>query len=382
MRILHTSDWHVGKTIRGRSRADEHTAVLGEIAGIAAADAVDLVLVTGDLFDTAAPTAESERIVYRALLDLAATGATVIVLGGNHDNDRRLQAVEPVLDLGRIITRAMVAKADEGGVVEVQSPAGETALVAVVPFLSQRYVVRADELMRGEAATHITAYAERVRLIVEQLCRGFRDDTINLIAAHLFVDGAAMGGGERPAHTVLDYAVAGTAFPGSAHYVALGHLHRAQQVPSPAKAWYAGSPLQLDFGETNDEKCVLVVDAAPGKPARVERRPLAAGRRLRTVKGSLAELAGLEAGDDYLRVVVREPARAGLGDDVRALFSEAVEVLVEAPEAAGGAEAGAAGRRSGRSPHDLFADYLAERSIDDARVTRLFAELLEESGAA
>ena len=88
MRILHTSDWHVGKTIRGRSRADEHIAVLAEIAAIASAEDVDLVLVTGDLFDTAAPTAESERIVYRALLDLAATDATVIVLGGNHDNDR------------------------------------------------------------------------------------------------------------------------------------------------------------------------------------------------------------------------------------------------------------------------------------------------------
>src|SRR5213079_1851791 len=111
------------------------------------------------------------------------------------------------------------------------------------------------------------------------------------------------------------------------HYVALGHLHRAQPVPSPSKAWYAGSPLQLDFGETADEKCVLVVEAEPGKPARVEPRPLKSGRRLRTLRGTLAELAGLDTGDDYLRVVVRESARAGLGDDVRALFPDAVEVM-------------------------------------------------------
>ena len=383
MKILHTSDWHVGKTIRGRSRIEEHVAVLGEIAAIAADEAVDLVLVTGDLFDTAAPTAEAERVVYRALLDLAATDATVVVLGGNHDNDRRLQAVEPLLSLGRVITRAFVAKPDDGGVVSVTSRRGESARVAVVPFLSQRYVVRADELMRGEAATHATAYAERVRMILDLLCAGFRTDTVNVVAAHLFVDGATMGGGERAAHTILDYAVPATALPASAHYVALGHLHRAQAVPAPTKAWYAGSPLQLDFGETADEKCVLLVEAEAGKPARVEPRPLASGRRLRTITGSLADLAGLETGDDYLRVIVREPARAGLGEDVRALFPEAVEVLVRAPDATeGDSDASPRSRRSGRSPHDLFADYLAERDVDDPRLGVLFAELLEETHAS
>src|SRR5436189_824632 len=141
MRILHTSDWHVGKTLRGRSRAAEHEAVLAEIAAVASEHLVDLVLVTGDLFDTAAPTADAERIVYRALLDLQATGATVIVLSGNHDNERRLQAVEPILGLGHVITRASVVRAEEGGVVTVMARDGERgrggqARVALLPFLS------------------------------------------------------------------------------------------------------------------------------------------------------------------------------------------------------------------------------------------------------
>src|SRR5262249_17856292 len=96
MKIIHTSDWHVGRTLRGRSRADEHEAVLAEVARLARSENAALVLVTGDLFDTAAPAADAERIVYQALLDLAATGATVVVLAGNHDNERRLQAVEPL----------------------------------------------------------------------------------------------------------------------------------------------------------------------------------------------------------------------------------------------------------------------------------------------
>ena len=109
MRFLHTADWHVGRTIRGQSRADEHRAALAELAAVARDQEVDAVLVCGDVFDTAAPSPESEQIVYRALLDLASTGARVIVLAGNHDSDRRLQAVQPLIELGAVITRPVFA---------------------------------------------------------------------------------------------------------------------------------------------------------------------------------------------------------------------------------------------------------------------------------
>ena len=124
MKILHTSDWHVGRSIRGRSRASEHEAVLAEIGSIARAEEVDVVLVVGDLFESKAPTAESEEIVFRALLDLASTGATVVVVAGNHDSARRLEALQPLLELGRIVARPAAAEADEGGVVEVRSKDG------------------------------------------------------------------------------------------------------------------------------------------------------------------------------------------------------------------------------------------------------------------
>ena len=95
-KILHTSDWHVGKTIRGHNRSDEHRAVLAEITKVAAEYGVDVVVVAGDLFDTAAPSPESEEIVYSTLLALADTGATVAVISGNHDNAHRLRAVAPL----------------------------------------------------------------------------------------------------------------------------------------------------------------------------------------------------------------------------------------------------------------------------------------------
>lgn len=382
VRILHTSDWHVGKAIRGRSRAGEHQAVLAEIAGVAERQSVDLVIVAGDLFDTAAPTAEAERIVYRALLDLAAGGRPVVVIAGNHDSAQRLGAVAPLSEASGIHVASALRPPDDGGVLEIEAD-GARALLALVPFPSQRYVVTADALMTGDAADAHADYADRVGRIVAALTQGFRGDTINIVAAHLAVMGGVLGGGERGAHTVFDYWVPATAFPGSVQYVALGHLHRAQQVPGPAPLHYCGSPLQLDFGEKANEPVVHVVDVRPGVPAVVQAHPLAAGRRLRTLRGKLADVLdradGL--GDAHLRVVLDEPARAGLADEVRAAVPHAVEVVLGSRDG----DTDSDDRRHGnpdrlrRSPRDLLAEYLMEQDAHDDRILRLFDDLLDEA---
>ncbi len=382
MKLLHTSDWHVGKAMRGQSRADEHDAVLSEITAVAAAEAVDLVLVTGDLFETAAPSPESEAIVYRHLLGLAGTGARVVVIAGNHDNPRRLAAVTPLLELGRVTLLAEPARATEGGVLRFTTDGGEAVNLALLPFISQRGIVRADDLMAGQAADHSATYAERLRRLVAHLCEGLEGaDTVNVLAAHAMVAGGVLGGGERSAHTIFQYALPPSAFPGSLHYVALGHLHRTQSVPAASPAWYAGSPLALDFGEESDRKSVLVVEAVAGTPATVRPVELTAGRALRTVRGTLAELGGLagEVGDAWLRVEVDEPARAGLAEEVRALLPNAVAVSARPVEAAGGAERPA---RSGRTPEELFAEYLDEQGVDDDRLLALFRDLHDEVSEA
>ena len=382
MKLLHTSDWHVGRTIRGRTRAGEHEAVLAEIAAVAADHSVDLVVVAGDLFDTTAPTPESERIVYRALLDLEAT-APVMVLAGNHDNERRLQAVEPLLGRGRIVTAARFALPPEG-VAEIRTAAGEEVQVALLPFLSQRTALRADELMAQDASEHVQAYAQIVQDAIGRLSAAFRPGAVHVIAAHLFADGGLVGGSERLAHTVLGYAVSPHVFPPSAHYVALGHLHRPQSVGA-AFIRYAGSPLQLDFGEAGEAKSVTVVEASASTPARATQVPLTAGRRLRVVEGTLAQLRALadgdgkgdSVGDDHLKVVVREPARAGLADDVRCLFEHCVDVVVEAPAAIG--DGTARPSRRGKAPSELLHAYLQANTMDDARLEALFAGLLDEA---
>ncbi len=379
MRILHTSDWHVGKTIRGQSRLDEHRAVLAEIVDLARTEAVDVVLVAGDLYESAAPSAEAEQVVLAALLALRDTGATVVVIAGNHDNAGRFEAIRPVMAELGVTVLGNVVRPDAGGVLELTA-GGERAQVALLPFCSQRYSVRAAELMAADLAANVGLHAERLRAIVRALTADFAADTVNLLVAHCMVRGGRTGGGEREAQTAFeDYWLDASAFPPSASYVALGHLHLAQQVPAGPPTWYSGSPIQVDFGEAGAGKHVVVVDVGPGRPARVQEVPLAAGAELRTLTGSFEELRALaeveDLADTWLRVRVTDGARAGLAADVRALLGErVVEVRVEREDAPAADPA----RRSGRTPHDLFRAFLDDQGVEDPRIEALFARLLDE----
>lgn len=379
MRILHTSDWHVGKTIRGVSRLDEHRAVLAELVDLARTESVDLVVVAGDLYESAAPSAEAEQVVLAALLALRDTGATVVVIAGNHDNPGRFEAIRPLMAELGISVLGHVARPDAGGVVEVTAGA-ERAQVALLPFLSQRYSVRAAELMANDAAQNAGEYAARVRGVVEALTSGFGAGTVNLLVAHCMVRGGQTGGGERDAQTAFeDYWVDASSFPPTASYVALGHLHLAQVVPAGPPVRYSGSPIQVDFGEAGAGKHALIVDVEAGRPARVREVPLRAGAQLRTVTGTVEEIAALAATEDlgssWLRVRVTEPARAGLGDEVRALLGErAVEVRLERPDDPERHRV----VRAGRSPRDLFRAFLDEQGVEDDRLVALFEVLLDE----
>ncbi len=377
MRVLHTSDWHVGKTIRGHSRIEEHQAVLAEIVDIATREHVDLILVAGDLYESAAPSAEAESVVIEALLALR-TVAPVIAIAGNHDHAARFDAVRPMAEQLGIIVRGRVARPDDGGVVVVETASGERARIALLPFCSPRFSVRAADLLRLDAAAAHAEYADRLAGIVGALCADADPGAVNLLVAHCMVRGGLTGGGERAAQTAFEpYWLSGTAFPPSLAYAALGHLHLAQRVPTGAPAWYAGSPLQVDFGEAGAGKQVLIVDVTPTTPAAVRAVELTAGAELRTVSGSIAELEAMAAtdfGDAWLRVRVEDSGRAGLADDVRAwLGPRVVEVRVLRRDR----EPGAASQRRGRTPQELFGEFLRDEGVDDDRLGALFGELLD-----
>ena len=229
----------------------------------------------------AAPSPAAEEIVYRSLLDLADV-APVVIVAGNHDNPARLRAVAPLLSLGRVIVGATIARPDDGGILDLPDLA---VRIALVPFIGKRGIVRVEEILRLDQAERIGEYAERVSDILRALTAGMTPDTVNLVLSHLMVAGGVPGGGERTAH-LFDYSVPALSFPGHISYVALGHLHRPQKVPAPVPMWYSGSPLQLDFGEGEDRKAVVLVEAEPGLPVGITTRDLRGGRRLRTLRGN------------------------------------------------------------------------------------------------
>lgn len=381
MKLLHTSDWHVGKTIRGHSRGHEHQAVLDEIVALAGEHEVDAVIVAGDLYESAAPHPDAERLVYRTLLRLAETGAVVVVVAGNHDHARRLDAVAPVFGAtGEIHVVARPAPADSGGVHHLTTRSGERAQIACLPFVSQRGIVRAADLFDRAAFENTQAYQERIAAMLAALCTDFDSESVNVVVAHAFVVGGQLGGGERSAHVIDDYAIPSQAFPITASYVALGHVHRAQKIAAGAPLHYCGSPLQLDFGERPESKQVNLVEASPGVPARVTALPLRSGRRLVTLRGRLHELAERHRSGDidhdaWLRIELDEPGRAGLADEVREMFGErAVDVR---SSGVAGSSPRRRQSRQGRSPHELFAEFMAERGVDDDRLGKRFADLLD-----
>jgi len=379
MRFLHTSDWHVGKTLKGRSRLDEQRDVLREIVQIARAEQPDAVLIAGDLYDSAAPSAGAQRLVVDALMALARTGAEVLAIAGNHDHAATLDAYRALAGAAGITLLGAVRPADRGGVVRFAARStGEPVTVAALPFLSQRYAVKAAELVGQTAAQNAGGYDQLVRDVLGTLTAEFADDSVNLVMAHLTVTGGAFGGGERAAQSIFEYHVPASIFPPEAHYVALGHLHRRQALPAPCPVHYCGAPLAVDFGEQDNTSVVCLVEAAPGLPAKVTDIPITTGRRLRTLRGSVAELAALadQVGEDYLRVWVREPSRAGLRDEVLDLLPNALEVRID-PEFAAPVSGSrpAAGPGVERTPGELFADFLATRSVADPRVEALFARL-------
>ena len=377
MRFLHTSDWHVGKTLKGYDRLPEQREVLAEIVRIAVEQRVDAVLVAGDLYETATPGAEAQQLVVRTLLALRDTGARVVAIAGNHDHAPTLDAYRPLAGAAGITLVGRVRRPADGGVVAFDTADGTPVRIAALPFLSQRYAVRAAQLLDQTPAENTAGYDAWVRSVIRSLSGGFAPDAVNVVLAHLTVTGAAMGGGERQSQSIFEYHVPASAFPPDVHYVALGHLHRRQSVPAPCPVHYSGSPLRIDFGEVDSTPAVLIVDAAPGVPAKVTDVPVTSARALRTVRGSLAELTALEIDPaDLLKVVVTEPARAGLREDVRELFPNALEVQVARDAAAPAARPEQA--RADRAPGDLLRDYLRSRDVTDPRVEALFARLHDD----
>jgi len=292
MRLLHTGDWHVGKTLARHSRIEESREALAAVAAVAVEHEVDALLACGDIFEHLGPSPEAEQVVYEALMRFEEHRIPVVLLAGNHDHPHRWHAVEPLLARFAVHVVPEVRRPERGGILEIPARNGSSSVqIAALPWVTERRLIGAAELM-GLAEQPYQTYATEVARLLQALCGAFDPEKCNVLAAHLYISGAKPAGSERQL-TIGDlFAVAPQAIPPTAQYVALGHVHRPQRVPGIAvPARYAGSLLQLDFGEAGQEKSVVLVDlqAAEQRARRGPcRRSLCKNRRRRARQGSRA----------------------------------------------------------------------------------------------
>lgn len=281
MRILHTSDWHVGRTFHGRDLLTEQEEVLGGLAGTVAAGGVDLVVVSGDVYDRALPSTESVRLCSRVLGRLREAGATIVVTSGNHDSAGRLGFGAEFAAAGGLHLCTDVASA--GTPVVLRDAYGEVAVYGL-PYLEPETARHGlgDPTLTGHAAV-LGAAMDRVRADLATRPVGTR----SVVLAHAFVVGGEASDSERTISVGGVETVPAGIFDG-VDYVALGHLHGAQRITDRVR--YSGSPLPYSFSEARHVKSVWLVDLDADGLAAVRRHPLPVPRPLSTLGGPIEEL--------------------------------------------------------------------------------------------
>lgn len=297
MRILHTGDWHLGRTLEGRSRQKEQEQFVDELAEIADASGADLILMAGDVYDSVNPPAAAEQLFYEAAARLTAGGRPLVVISGNHDQPERVASVSPLVRRQGITLVGMPTMEP----VTIQAArTGETAKIAALPYPSE---ARLGELLAGDSgeAELRLAYSARVGRLMQHLGREFTPQTVNLAMSHIYVLGGVESDSERPIQVGGAYTVDPSALDCGAQYTALGHLHRAQRVKGGGMIRYSGSPLAYSFSEAGQAKSVAMIDVAPGGEPVFEEIYLRCGRPLVNWRssGGLKEVYGwLDEGRD------------------------------------------------------------------------------------
>lgn len=294
MRILHTSDWHLGKTLEQYSRLEEQEEFLKEFIEITQNNNIDLVLIAGDIYDNGNPPAKAEAMFYSTLNNITKSEKTaVLVVAGNHDNPERLVAASPLAYKHGVVLlgepKSIARKGNFGeasyenntdrncnfeilesgeGYLEL-SIRGEKAVIITLPYPSEK---RLNEVLSEGLSDEDRqkSYSDRIGELFEALSTKYRDDTVNIAVSHLYVMGGEESGSERSIQLGGSLSVSPSKFPDKAQYTALGHLHRPQKVPgTEGKIRYSGSPIQYSKSEINYSKGAYLIDVKAGKEAEI-----------------------------------------------------------------------------------------------------------------
>ncbi|MBC5995782.1 exonuclease SbcCD subunit D [Romboutsia ilealis] len=277
MKFIHTSDWHLGKSLEGHSRLEEQEKFCEDFVKLVNDNDIDMVIIAGDIYDTSNPPAQAEKLFYKTVSRLANNGERcVLIISGNHDNPERLAAITPlaheqgIIVLGYPLSSTEKAKyegfeildAKEGCLkVEIK---GEKATIITLPYPSEKRLNEAIGNPNNNEEAQKT-YSERVGELFRELEENFEEDTINIAVSHIFVVGGEGTDSERPIQLGGSLLVEKKDLPTKAQYIALGHLHKPQKASDRLNAYYSGSPLQYSKDERSYAKGANIVDLKAGE---------------------------------------------------------------------------------------------------------------------
>lgn len=281
MRFIHTSDWHLGKNLEGNSRIEEQKKFCFDFIELVEKNNIDMVIIAGDIYDTANPSAEAEKLFYSTVSKIASNGKRcVVVIAGNHDSPERIEAAsslayeQGILLFGNPLSSTKVGEFNGFKIVDAKKGMtkiiinGEKINLLTLPYPSEKRLNDAFEVKSDEDRQK--TYSQKIGEIFRELQENFDEDSINITVSHIFVVGGESSDSERPIQLGGSLLVERKDLPNKSDYIALGHLHKPQKASEIGFAYYSGSPLQYSKSERIYTKGAKIVEINKGEKPKIE----------------------------------------------------------------------------------------------------------------
>ncbi|GAB2725055.1 exonuclease SbcCD subunit D [Arthrobacter bambusae] len=381
MRLLHTSDWHLGRSFHGVGMLDAQRNFIEQLLAVVREQSVDVVLIAGDVYDRALPGLDVVKLLDDALVRITDAGAKVVLTSGNHDSAIRLGFASRLLERGGVHLRTRVEDLDSpvlfplDGEDGAAQPGAPVLAVYGIPYLEPRLVA---ERLGTQTPSHFDVTQAAVQLIREDIARRSEAGPVHsVVLAHTFASGGITSDSERDLSIGGLGAVPLDLFDGFG-YTALGHLHGRQELSEHVR--YSGSPLAYSFSEAKHRKGAWLIDVGVNGVESVEEVLWRAPRELAILRGKLAELLESEeyswAETAYCQVTLTDSSRpAQAMEQLRARFPDTLVLGFDPEDAAGKVKASYSSRLA-EAEDDLgvccgFLDHVRGRPADDTELSAL-----------
>ena len=347
MRLLHTADWHLGKTLKGQNLLDDQKFILDEIFHIIDDERLDAILIAGDVYDRGVPPIDAVELFNETLTKLAEKNFPTLIISGNHDSATRLNFGNKIFERQNIFIAAKVS--DVPKTVVLEDDFGEIYF-SMIPYFEPGEIKSKFFTADAERPTYNAANKFYVDLARQQIPHGKR----SVAMAHVFLTGGDESDSERKIVGTLSN-VDANIFD-DYNYVALGHLHRPQK-------FYSGSPLKYSFDEANQKKSVTIVDIDDSGAAHVEKIPLTPKRDVKVVSGTFDELKNIPRTEDYICAKLTERV-INVQDKLAWIFPNLLSVEFDFLQ--NFSDDGSTGKfGEGISTLDYFADFFKTQTGED-----------------